>query len=137
MWWRLNPGAEARLVRLSWDNERDEFTPPTHLSFCLQLCCDVSRPLPNASSLTVDFLDSKTVETNFYNYSVCGILLLKQQNKTEKKDKYPGSFFCFLHELNLRVIRLFYTHYFIKSKIDKERHIDSLYENRKKMLFVK
>lgn len=44
----------------------------------------------------MDFSDSKTVETNFYNYSVCGILLLKQQNKTEKKkDKYPGSFFLF------------------------------------------
>lgn len=74
-----------RLIRLSWDNGRDEFTPPTHLSFCLQLSCDVSRPLPNASPLTVDLSDSKTAETNFYNYSVCVILLLKQQNKTEKK----------------------------------------------------
>lgn len=99
-----------RLIQLSWDNDSDDFTPPTHSSFCLPLSCDVSRPLPNASSLTVDFSDSKTVETNFYNYSVCGILLLKQQrqNRKKKKDRYPGSFFLFSawaeFEINMTIL---------------------------------
>lgn len=63
------------LMLLSWDDGRDEFTPPSHLPFCLQLCYDVARTLLNASSLTVDFPASKTVEINLYNYSACGILL--------------------------------------------------------------